>query len=109
MISKKIAIIGAGASGLVAAIMAARKGCKVSVYEKNNKIGKKILATGNGRCNVTNKHIELSNYHGLKPSFVNASIGRFNASTCKDFFGELGVELVEGHSCLLYTSPSPRD
>ena len=66
-----IAIIGAGASGLVAAIVAARRGAKVHVYEKNNKVGKKILATGNGRCNVTNQHIELSNYHGSNPSFVN--------------------------------------
>ena len=100
--SNQIAIIGAGASGLVAAITAAKRGAKVHVYEKNNKIGKKILATGNGRCNVTNKNIELSNYHGLNPSFVNPSLNRFNASTCKVFFGDLGVELVEGQRGRLY-------
>jgi len=100
--SNKIAIIGAGASGLVAAIVAARRGAKIHVYEKNNKIGKKILATGNGRCNVTNQHIELSNYHGSKPSFVNPAINHFNASTCKAFFAELGVELVEGQRGRLY-------
>jgi len=97
-----IAIIGAGASGLVAAIMVARKGQKVRVYEKNSKIGRKILATGNGRCNVTNKHIELSNYHGLKPTFVNSSINTFNASTCKNFFLELGIDMVEGNRGRLY-------
>lgn len=100
--SNQVAIIGAGASGLVAAIVAARRGAKVHVYEKNNKIGKKILATGNGRCNVTNQHIELSNYHGLNSSFVNPSINHFNASTCKAFFAELGVELVEGQRGRLY-------
>ena len=100
--SNQVAIIGAGASGLVAAIVAARRGVKVHVYEKNNKIGKKILATGNGRCNVTNQHIELSNYHGSKPSFVNPAINHFNASTCKAFFSELGVELVEGQRGRLY-------
>ena len=102
MAKKQIAIIGAGASGLVGAIVAARKGCKVSVYEKNNKIGKKILATGNGRCNVTNKNIVLSNYHGLNPSFVNPSLNRFNSSTCKTFFEELGIELSEGQNGRLY-------
>ena len=100
--SNQVAVIGAGASGLVAAIVAARHGAKVHVYEKNNKIGKKILATGNGRCNVTNKNIELSNYHGLNPSFVNPSLNHFNASTCKAFFSELGVELVEGQRGRLY-------
>jgi predicted Rossmann fold flavoprotein len=101
-LSNQIAIIGAGASGLVAAIVAARRGAKVHVYEKNNKIGKKILATGNGRCNVTNQHIELSNYHGTNSSFVNPSLNHFNASTCKAFFAELGVELVEGQRGRLY-------
>lgn len=100
--SNKIAIIGAGASGLVAAIVAARRGAKVSVYEKNNKIGKKILATGNGRCNVTNESIKLTNYHGSNPSFVNPSLNNFNSSTCKDFFSELGVELTEGQKGRLY-------
>lgn len=98
----KIAIIGAGASGLVAAIVAAREGAQVCIYEKNNKIGKKILATGNGRCNVTNQHIELSNYHGQNPSFINPSMNRFKTSTCKEFFAELGVEMVEGQRGRLY-------
>lgn len=92
----RVAIIGAGASGLVAAIMAARKGAQVVVYEKNSKIGRKILATGNGRCNITNEHIELSNYHGLKPSFVKSALSRFTTLTCKKFFGELGIEMSGG-------------
>ncbi len=100
--SSIVAIIGAGASGLVAAIVSAKNGSKVHVYEKNSKIGKKILITGNGRCNVTNKHMELSNYHGLNPSFVNSSLNFFNVSTCKAFFLELGVELVEGRRGRLY-------
>ena len=98
----KIAIIGAGASGLVAAIVAAKNGAQVYVYEKNSKIGKKILATGNGRCNVTNENIELSNYHGLNPSFINPSINHFQTSKCKEFFKELGIEMTEGHRGRLY-------
>ncbi|WP_245600611.1 NAD(P)/FAD-dependent oxidoreductase [Sulfurospirillum arcachonense] len=97
-----IAVIGAGASGLVGAIAAARKGAKVCIYEKNSKIGRKILATGNGRCNITNQNIELSNFHGQQPFFVNSSIKRFNTFTCKDFFTELGIEMVEGQKGRLY-------
>ena len=59
----KIVIIGGGASGLMAAIQAARKGAQVTLLEQNEKIGKKILATGNGRCNLTNLHQEPSCYH----------------------------------------------
>ncbi len=100
--SKTVAIIGAGASGLVAAITAARAGAKVKIYEKNNKIGKKILATGNGRCNITNQTIKTTNYHGLNPKFVNIAIDKFNSHVCKKFFSEIGVELVEGQNGRFY-------
>ena len=52
---KKILVIGGGASGIMAAITAAGQGAKVTIYEKADRIGKKILATGNGKCNLTNK------------------------------------------------------
>ncbi len=100
--SKTVAIVGAGASGLVAAIVAAKRGARVKVYEKNSKIGKKILATGNGRCNVTNQTIKTSNYHGSNPKFVNIAIDRFNTQVCKNFFSEIGIELVEGQEGRLY-------
>ncbi len=99
---KLIAIIGAGASGLVAAIVSARAGAKVKIFEKNSKIGKKILATGNGRCNVTNKSVKISNYHGLNPKFVNIAIDRFNTQVCRKFFSEIGVELTEGQNGRFY-------
>ena len=100
--SKRVAIIGAGASGLIAAIIAARAGVEVKIYEKNNKIGKKILATGNGRCNITNRSIKTSNYHGLNPKFVNIAIDRFNFQVCKKFFGEIGIEFWEGENGRFY-------
>ena len=58
---KKIAVIGGGASGLAAAIAAARSNPKVqiTIYEQKDSVGKKILATGNGRCNLTNKDMKL--------------------------------------------------
>lgn len=93
---KKIAIIGAGASGLVAAIAAAQKGVVVKVYEKNNKIGKKLLATGNGRCNMTNSDINLSRFHGKNVSFAKSALQRFNFQKCLDFFSGIGIEATEG-------------
>lgn len=51
---KNIIVIGGGAAGMIAAIAAAKEGCAVSLYEKNEKLGKKIFITGKGRCNVTN-------------------------------------------------------
>ncbi len=100
--SKTIAIIGAGASGLITAIVSARSGAEVKIFEKNSKVGKKILATGNGRCNLTNQSIKTSNYHGLDPRFVNIAIDRFNPHACKKFFTQIGIELTEGQNGRLY-------
>ncbi|MBO4601349.1 MAG: aminoacetone oxidase family FAD-binding enzyme [Bacilli bacterium] len=60
---KKVFIIGGGASGLTAAIKASKNGNDVTIFEKNNKLGKKILITGNGKCNYWNENQDLSNYH----------------------------------------------
>ena len=95
---KNIAIIGAGASGLVAAIHAAKAGAIVTVYEKSAKIGKKIHASGNGRCNITNEDISLENYHGKHPHFAKETI-KFDAVK---FFNALGLELRLGNGTRLY-------
>ena len=97
-----VAIIGAGASGLVCAIEAARKGLHVSVFDKNTKVGRKILATGNGKCNISNKTLDSSRYHGTSSSFVKALLKRFDAFTCKDFFRSIGLEMREGENGRLY-------
>ena len=60
---KKVFIIGGGASGLTAAIKASRNGNDVTIFEKNNKLGKKILITGNGKCNYWNENQDINNYH----------------------------------------------
>ena len=56
-------VIGAGASGMMAAIQAAMSGAQVTIYEKTDRVGKKILATGNGKCNLSNQNMDLSNYY----------------------------------------------
>ena len=87
----RVIIIGGGASGLMAAITAARGGAKVTVLEHQNQVGKKILVTGNGRCNFTNTDQELSHYHS--DSLLNMAIA-LKQYTCQDtvrFFKDLGI------------------
>ncbi len=99
---KKVAIIGGGASGLVAAICAARQGISVELFEKSAKVGRKILATGNGRCNISNEHILVENYHGKNLFFIKEILKRFSTQDAKKFFSGIGLEIVEGTNGRLY-------
>lgn len=87
----KVGIIGAGAAGLAAAISAAEEGAEVSVYESGSRCGRKILATGNGRCNMTNINADLENYHGTDPGFIRGAMKRFWVRETLEFFEELGI------------------
>lgn len=93
--SKKCAIIGAGASGLVAAIEAARKGANVTVFEKNQKCGRKLLATGNGRCNITNTSLGLEHFHSNNMEYIKPILGGFDTSSCIEYFKNLGIEIIQ--------------
>lgn len=87
----KIAVIGGGASGLTAAISAAREGAEVAVLERCDRVGRKILATGNGRCNYTNINADIGNYHGGAYEFIKNAMSRFWVEETKEFFEELGM------------------
>ncbi|MDO5398148.1 MAG: NAD(P)/FAD-dependent oxidoreductase [bacterium] len=87
----RIAVIGGGASGLAAAIAAAESGAKVTVYESGPRCGRKILATGNGRCNMTNINAGLKNYHGRETGFIKGVMKRFWVDETIAFFEELGI------------------
>lgn len=88
-----VVVIGGGASGMCAAISASEtlKNGKVAVVEKNNRVGKKILITGNGRCNITNKDISVSNYHSDDISFVEHVLDKFNLGDTEKFFNKTGI------------------
>lgn len=86
-----IAVIGGGASGLFAAIAAKNENSSVTVYEKEKRVGRKILATGNGRCNMTNINASERDYHGGNTAFMRGAINRFWVEETLDFFEELGV------------------
>ncbi len=83
-----VAVIGGGASGIMAAIFAARCGKNVCILEKNPRIGKKILATGNGRCNFTNINSKAEDYNS---EFVGSALSRFSSKQVISFFEELGL------------------
>lgn len=88
---KSITVIGGGASGMMAAITAAEGGARVTLLEHRDRIGKKILSTGNGRCNFTNIHQEPICYRSENPLFPWGIVSRFNAQDTISFFLQLGV------------------
>lgn len=89
-----VIIIGAGASGIVAAITAKDMGCNVALLEANDRIGKKILTTGNGRCNITNENILSLRYNSNNPNFFIDVLNKFTYKDTIDFFASIGLPLV---------------
>jgi len=89
--NSNLTIIGGGAAGMVAAIAAARLGARVRVLERMSRVGKKLLATGNGRCNLANLSLDASHYHGESPRFVQDALEQFDLNKTLGFFEELGV------------------
>lgn len=86
-----VIIVGGGASGLIASIMAARAGARVTVLEQNDKPGKKLSATGNGKCNLTNLIQKPEDYRGTDPGFSECARKAFTVSDTLDFFAGLGL------------------
>ena len=93
MKSMKIAVIGGGASGIMAAITAANQGHQVTIFEKNDRIGKKILATGNGRCNLTNLYQDINCYHSKDLQMAERILNQFPVTETLSFFETLGLVL----------------
>lgn len=91
MIEKDVAIIGGGAAGLMAAIAAARCNASTIILEHMDRVGKKILATGNGKCNYTNALQGISYYRGEDPAFVLPAFRQFGLKDTVSFFQELGI------------------
>lgn len=101
MKQKKIAVIGGGASGMMAAITAAKGGADVTVYEGNERVGKKILATGNGKCNFSNRNMGEEHFYASDPSLVRKVLDNFSVQDTEDFFSDLGM-LIRDKEGYLY-------
>ncbi len=96
MIPVEILIIGGGASGLIAALTASDNGAKVAIVEGGNRIAKKILTTGNGRCNITNKEIKppYKMFHSYNASFYQTVLNQFTVLKTIDLFNYLGLPIT---------------
>jgi predicted flavoprotein YhiN len=93
MIDCDIAVVGGGAAGHTAAIAAARASesrNSVLLLERSDRVGRKLLATGGGTCNLTNLHVSVDRYHGAEPSFTNAVLSSWSADAVMAFFDEIG-------------------
>ncbi len=98
-----VIIIGAGASGMVAALTAAETpGRRVVLLERQQRAGRKLLATGNGRCNLTNTGASLENYHGEDPAFAAPALAAFPPEAATAFFRTLGLVTVEERGGRVY-------
>lgn len=91
----KVGIIGAGASGVFAALILKQNYIDTTVIERNANALKKIYATGNGRCNFTNRNVSYKNYHGENPKFTISAIKKFDNNNVIEFFNDMGIPEVE--------------
>ena len=99
----RILVIGGGASGMMAALSAAgRPGSTVTLLERQARVGRKLSATGNGRCNLSNLHTSLSCYHGAAPDFARPALERFPVPETLVFFRRLGLLTVAEPSGRIY-------
>lgn len=98
-----VIVIGAGASGILAALTAAEdKTRRVILLERQQRIGRKLLATGNGRCNLTNTGASPAHYHGQQEGFAAPALEKFTAQDALDYFHSLGLLTVEEYGGRVY-------
>lgn len=90
----KVIIIGGGASGLMAGVTAAENGHEVTLIERQARVGRKLAATGNGRCNLTNINATLTGYHGENPEFILPAMRELGAEKTLELFRSLGLVTV---------------
>ena len=97
-----VIVIGGGASGMIAALTAAENGRSVVLLERQSRVGRKLLATGNGRCNLTNYHVSPDHYHGEDSSFCAHALRAFDTGTTLQYFASLGLLTVSEDSGRVY-------
>ena len=91
-----VTIVGGGASGLIAAILIGRAGISVRLLERNSRVGRKILASGNGKCNISNRNITPDRFHSQDPDFVATVLKEYPYEVIEKFFDSIGLPLIEG-------------
>ncbi|MDA1077360.1 MAG: FAD-dependent oxidoreductase, partial [Proteobacteria bacterium] len=104
-----VIVIGAGAAGLMCASTAAQRGRSVIVLEKANKVGKKILMSGGGRCNFTNTHVDAENFISANPHFCKSALRRYTQWDFIHMVERYGIEYEERDHGRLFCRHSARD
>ena len=100
---KTVAVIGGGAAGMMAALTAAESGeRRVVLFERQQRLGRKLLATGNGRCNLTNTGAAPEHYHGEDAAFAAPALAAFPPEEARAFFRALGLLTVEEYGGRVY-------
>ena len=89
-----VIVLGGGASGMAAALTALERGCTVTLIERQARLGRKLLTTGNGRCNLTNEHAGPDHYHGERPEFCRYALEQYPAAETLAWFAAMGLETV---------------
>ena len=98
-----IGIIGAGASGMAAAITAARnENAQIVIFERQARVGRKLQATGNGRCNLTNLHASVAHYHGQQADFASCVLTKYDVDETLSWFRSMGLVTVAEDSGRVY-------
>lgn len=97
---KQIGVIGGGAAGMMAAITAAKEGAQVTIFERNDRVGKKILQTGNGKCNLGNRALSVECYHGGDPEWIAPVFEQFGTEDTIRFFQSIGLMVKEKNGYL---------
>ncbi len=97
---KKVAVIGGGAAGMMAAITAAKAGAEVTIYEHTDRLGKKILSTGNGKCNLSNREMSAECFHSSDQELVKSCLNVFSVEETVSFFESLGLMIKEKNGYL---------
>ena len=99
----EVCIISGGASGLMAALTAlSDPRNRVTLLERQGRVGRKLLSTGNGRCNLSNRHASPAHYHGADPDFCRPALEAFPVAETLRFFHQLGLVTVEEPDGKLY-------
>ena len=96
-----VCVIGGGAAGMLAALTAAENGHRVLLLERQSRIGRKLLATGNGRCNLSNYHVSPAHYHG-GAGFCDFALSQFDVGETLRYFASLGLLTVSEASGRIY-------
>ena len=99
---RKIAVIGGGASGMMAAISAAGQGAHVTLFERQARVGRKLAATGNGRCNLSNSHVDPSHYHGEEIEFCRSVLKQESVKRSLARFLDMGLLTTEEEDGRIY-------